>query len=382
MKFFWLACHAMADDPLEDLGGRTPLEIAKKPFMDELAKEARLGMASWIPASLGATGDVAAYSMLGYDPREFYTCLAPLEAVFHGALREDTSVVFRSDLVTVLDGEMIDPQSGDIREEEARMLTAALNKKIEKFHAKIVPIHGYKNLLFVGHSQLAEELDDVETVSPARLRNERIDKWAPKGKAGIFLRDLMAASKEVLENHEVNRVRIDLNENPASMIWLWGQGRKPKLPPFSQRSGFEAALWSYSDAWRGLAMSAGISLMKEWNEREFSDLNIAYWQPEEAEHSKDYRAKVRRIEEFDTKVVGTVVKFLKKSKDQARILVTSDTLQSTAKGASTHAHAPVLWWGSGAGAQSASTFNEKNCGQTAALYEPGHSLLQIFLAEK
>ncbi len=380
MRFFWLACHAMADDPLEALDGRTPLEIAKKPFMDELAREARLGTAAWIPASLNASGEVAAYSMLGYDPREFYTGLAPLEAMSCRAITDDRSVVFRCDLVTVAEGELIDPRAGGISQEEAAVLTADLNKKIQKFHARIVPMRGYKNLLFVDVAQKADQLDDVETVSPERLRNEKIAKWLPKGKAGVFLRDLMEASREVLENHEVNRVRIDLKENPASMIWLWGQGKKPKLPPFRQRAGFENCLWSQSDAWQGLALSAGIPLMKEWNESEFLDLNIAAWQTEEADHSKDHRAKVRRIEEFDAKIVGSVVKFLKKSKEPARILVTSDTLQSTAKGANTHAHAPVLWWSSGSGPGSSETFSEKNCGKAAALYEPAHALLQKFLS--
>lgn len=382
MRSFWLVCQAMADDPLEALGGRTPLEVAKKPFMDKLAQEARLGTASWIPPSLDAAGDVAAYSMLGYDPREFYTGLAPLEAVAHQALKEDTSVAFRCDFITVSDGELIDPRAGSITPEEARVLTTQLNKRIEKFHAKIVPVEGYKNLLFVEGKNTTEELDDVETVSPERIRNEKIIKWTPKGKAGTFLRDLMEASKEVLENHEVNRVRIDLKENPASMIWLWAQGKKPKLPPLGQRLGVEGALWSQSDAWRGLALSAGLKLMKGWDEREFSDLNIAYWSSEDAEFSKDHRAKIRRIEEFDAKVVGPVMRSLKRSKDPARILVTSDVLQSTAKGANTHAHTPVLWWGLGPGSAAAQTFSEKSCGQAAALHEPGHSVLQKFLKDE
>jgi 2,3-bisphosphoglycerate-independent phosphoglycerate mutase len=382
MRYFWLVCQAMADDPLEVLDGRTPLEVAKKPFMDQLVREAQLGTVSWIPASLAATGDVAAYSMLGYDPHEFYTGLAPLEALHHRLLTKDTSVVFRCDFVTVSDGELIDPWAGGITNEEARVLIADLNKKLEKFHVKILSIDRHKNLLFVEGAQKAEELDDVETVSPERIRHEKIAKWAPKGKAGIFLRDLMEASKEILENHEVNRVRIDLKENPASMFWLWGQGRRPKLPPLQQRMGVEGAFWSQSDAWRGLALAAGLKTMKEWNEREFSDLNIAYWQSEEAEFSKDHRAKIRRIEEFDARVVGAVIKFLKKSKDQARILVTSDVLQSTDKGANTHAHSPILWWGLGAPPAPAEVFSEKSCGQAATLYEPGHAFMQAFLKDQ
>ncbi len=369
----------MADNPLQPLKDRTPLEVAKKPFMDELAKESKMGMVSWVPTSLEASRDVAAYSIFGYDPKEHYTGLAPLEAAARRLNFNDVSLVFRCDFITLADQTLMDPQAGKISDKEAQLLIGELNKKIQKFNAKITPLSGYKNLLLIESPQKNQDAGDIETVHPAKIRGESISKWLPKGALGPLAKEIMDASREVLENHEVNRVRIDLNENPASMVWLWGQGKKPKLPPFMDKSKLKTKLWSESEAWKGLALSAGIDWMKTWNETEFTDFNMAYWYSPEMEFSKDYRAKVRHIEEFDAKVVGPVVKFLKKNKSQGKIFVTSDIVHSTEKGSDIHGYTPILWWGNGVGEKALDVFCEKNCAQSGPLHDPGHTFITEFL---
>lgn len=380
MKYFWLVCEAMADEPIEALGGRTPMDVAKTPFMDELAKKAKLGNAAWLPTTLSASGDVAAYSMLGYDPVEYHTGLAPLEALAAGIAQNDSQVAFRCDFVTVSDQELVDPTAGLISFKEAELLIRELNKKLSDFKSRIVGLSGHRNLLFVDDPQNAEALDELECSAPERFRGENISKGFPKGKESDFLKQLMTSSRTILENHEVNRVRIDLKENPASMIWLWGQGRKPKIPAFSQRSGLKTAFWAQSDAWKGLLLAAGLQPQTEWKAAAFSDFNFAQSSVETHGTAENFKAKVRRIEAFDAKVVGVVVKQLKKTNEPARVLITSDTVRSSEKNSNTHAHAPVLWWETGVEPPGAAdSFTEKNCGQAGTQFDPGYKTLDAFL---
>ena len=369
----------MADDPVEVLGGRTPLEVAKTPFMDGLAKDALLGNAAWLSASLPASDEIAAFSMLGYDPKASYSGLAPLEALDAGLSQNDAQIVFRCDFVTVSDGELSDHTAGRISAKEAQVLVMELNRGLAEFHSKIVPVDGYRNLLVVDDPEKAADLDDLETNSPARVHGQQISKWPLKGKGVELLEKITRYTRGVLENHDVNRVRIDLGENPASQVWLWGQGRRPKLRPFSEEQGAKGAYLADRAAWRGLGLAAGLKPMKKWDENEFADFNWIETAGKASESSKDYKSKVRRIEDFDANVVGRLVGWLESKKIPARIAVTSDVVQSTTRGANTHTHAPLLFWGQGVQGGGADSFSEKTCGLSGRLFDPGHTFIKQFL---
>lgn len=375
MKTFWLVMAGMADDPLEALGGRTPLETAKTPFMDAMAKDAVLGNAAWLSPSLPASDEVAAYSMLGYDPKESYTGLAPLEALAAGLPQSDAQIVFRCDFVTVSDGELSDHTAGKISDKEAQLLIMELNRGLGKYRSRIVPVEGYRNLLVIDDPEKAADIDQTETVSPSLVNAQQISKWPLKGKAAALFEDITHYTRGVLENHDVNRVRIDLGENPASQVWLWGQGRRPRLKPLAETQGVRGAYLCERAAWRGLGMAAGMKPIKKWEEHEFADFNLIEYAHGASDTSRDFKGKVRRIEEFDAKVVGRLVMYLESKKTPARVVVTSDLVQSTAKGANTHSHAPVMLWGSGAQGAGAAGFNEKNCGLSGRLYDPGHTFI-------
>ncbi len=379
MKRFWLVCAGMADEPLDALDGRTPLEVAKTPFMDSLAQEAMLANASWLDASLTASDEVAGLSMLGYEPKESYTGLAPLEAAGSGFLQNDAQIVFRCDFVTLSDGELSDHTAGKISAKEAQVLVMELNRGLADFKAKIVPVDGYKNFLVMDNPEKTAELDDLETNSPARVHGQKMSKWPLRGKAASLLQDITAFTRTALENHDVNRVRIDLGENPASQIWLWGQGRRPKLQSFKQKNGVEGAFFAERLAWRGLGQAASLRVMKKWDEGEFGDFNLLESSTKFSETSKDFKAKIRRIEEFDANVVGKLIAYLEKKKTPARVAITSDVVHSTVLGANTHGHAPLLVWGEGFASGGAETFSEKSCGLSGRLLSPGHTFLAQFL---
>jgi len=379
MKYFWLVCAGMADEPLAALEGRTPLEVAKTPFMDELAKNATLANAAWVEPSLPASDEVAALSMLGYNPKESYTGLAPLEALAAGFTQNDAQIMFRCDFVTLVDGELSDHTAGKISAKEAQVLAMELNRGLADFKAKIIPVDGYRNLLVIDDADKSTSLDELETTSPVRVRGEQIAKWPLKGKAAGLLQEITAFTRKALENHDVNRVRIDLGENPASQVWLWGQGRRPKLQPFQQRTGARGAFFAERLGWRGLGLAAGLHPMKKWDENEFADFTLLESSAKFNETSTDYKAKIRRIEEFDTQVVGKIVTWLGKKKTPARIVITSDVVHSTVRGANTHGHAPLLVWGEGFASSGADGFNEKTCGLSGRLFDPGHTFIAQFL---
>lgn len=371
MKYFLLICEAMADDALEELGGRTPLEVAKTPFMDELAQKGKIGLGAFLPPSLPAASEVSLFSFLGFDPVEFYTGLAPLEALAMGISLNDLDVVFRCDFVTVGDEIMVDECAGNISSGEALTLLKGLKEKIENPHRKLYHQKDFKNILLYLHADNAADLDETECSPASAIVGQKIAAWLPKGKAQRELSDLMNASKAVLENHEINRVRIDLKENPASQCWLWGQGRKPKMPSFKQRYGIEGGYFSAVNFARGLCEAVGLTTYGDLASLGSKPFNLFYkGAPSAGFKPKELKDKIKHIEEFDAQVVGPVFKKLAASSRPWRLAVATQRMRQ---------HAPILLHGTGVEGTGASSFNEKNCAQSGVLFDPGHLWLGDFL---
>ena len=197
-----------------------------------------------------------------------------------------------------------------------------------------------------------------------------VDRPLPKGKVQRDLLDIMHVSQSTLENHEVNRVRIDLKENPASQCWLWGQGRKPKLPPFKQKNGLEGGFFSETSFVKGLGRAAGLEEYRDVAAMGTRPFNLLYQSVPEAAASKELKNKIKHIEEFDSKIVGPLYKKLSASKEPWRLAVATERMRQ---------HAPLLMAGTGIDAKGAVSFNEKNCAQSGVLFDPGHSWLGQFL---
>lgn len=371
MKYYLLVCEALADEPAEALGQRTPLEVAKTPFMDELAKRGKVGIAAFVPSSLAPGPPAALFSMLGFDPREFYTGLAPLEALALGIPMSDQEVAFRCDLVTVADGKMIDPSAGHISSKEAFSLLKDLKEKIENKTQRIYHEEGHKNILIISDADQTDDLDDMECLPAQEILGQKIAAHLPKGKAQRRLLELMSASQAVLENHEVNRVRIDLKENPASQFWLWGQGRKPKTPSFKQRSGIEGGFFSEVNFVRGFGAAVGLERYAHAEALGSKPFSLFYKAASEIlTKSKELKNRIKHIEEFDSKIVGPLLKKLTASKDGWRLAVTTERMRQ---------HAPVLLAGTDIEAKNAAAFNEKICGQSGIFMESGTAFLKELL---
>ncbi|MGH7197699.1 MAG: hypothetical protein ACREH5_03045 [Candidatus Omnitrophota bacterium] len=380
MKYLMLVCEGMTDDPMEDLDGRTPLEVAKTPFMDLLAKKGRVGSALFTPAALPATSDVACMSLLGFDPAEFYTGIAPLEALAMGVPQDDSQVAFRCDLVTVSDEFLMDTSASYITPKESRLLVEELNRKISNGKARFYAGEGYKNILLISDPENVDKLDGLECAGPRGLVGQKFVKHLPKGAGAAFLTDLMDQSKEILENHEINRVRIDLNENPANMIWPWGQGKKPKMPSFRQRYGLDGAIVSSSDYVRGLGKALGLETEKGLEESlAEKDFVFVYLESSGDLYKRyDRKAKIKFIEDFDSSVVGNAVRFAE-GHPELRLFVSTDTASSTAKRALLHGHVPFLVQGSGVEAEEAGPFNEKTAALSKWVFDRGHQAMETFL---
>ena len=380
MKYLMLVCEEMADEPVSELDGRTPLEAAKTPFMDLLAKKGELGRALFTPHKLLPSADVACLSLLGFDPRQFYTGIAPLEAIAMGVPLNDNEVAFRCDLVTVSDEYLVDMSASLISAREAQLLIDDLNKKLSGPKVKFYPGDGYKNILVISDPEMADHFDELDCVPPQSLIREKFVKHLPKGRGAAVLTDLMDQSKEILENHEINRVRIDLKENPANMIWPWGQGKKPKMPPFKERYRLDSAVVSSEDFVQGLGGALGMRVEKNIEKSvQGQDLLFLYMPiSEEFREARDLKSKIRFIEYFDSMVVGPVVKMLE-GLPQYRLCVSADHASSLSKKSSFHGYVPFLIQGHGISAGGSDVFNEKLASQTKLVFEDGHQLMEYFL---
>lgn len=379
MKYIVLVCEGLTDDPIEELGNRTPLELAKTPFLQQLAKKGRVGSAVFTSPRLSPSGDVASMAILGYNPDEFYTGIAPLEAAAAGLKQSDNEIAFRCDLVTISDELLVDVSASFISPNESSLLIEELNRKLSNPQVKFYPREGYKNLLVIRDPEKAESLDELECVPPKQVIGQKFAKCLPKGGHASFITDLMDKSKVILENHEINRVRIDLKENPANMIWPWGQGRRPKLPGLKERFHVGGSVFSGAEFVKGLGSLSGLKVAENLEAAvKTGDFTFVYVAAEEVQRETDaVKSKIRLIEYFDAQIVGGVLKLLEEAGDH-RILVCTDYACSAKKSAY-HGPVPFLLEGRGIEPEDGAAFNEKSASQSKLQFSEGYRLMEYFL---
>jgi 2,3-bisphosphoglycerate-independent phosphoglycerate mutase len=358
MKYIVMIGDGMADRPLKELHGKTPLQYASTPNMDRLAREGIIGKIRTVPAGFHPGSDIANLNILGYDPREFYSGRAPLEAASIGiAMRED-DVAYRCNLVTLKYNKdktkavMDDYSSGHISTDEAKELVRAMNQMVHDREISFYPGVSYRHIMLWSTGET-----NIECTPPHDITGKEIADYLPVGNGEDILRELMLKSADILENHPVNKERIRRGDKPANSIWLWGQGRKLNLPSFKQKYSLHGALVSAVDLMRGLGISAGLRILEVPGITGYLDTNyegkadgalkalkqvdIVYIHveaPDEAGHSGKYEDKIRAIEDFDARVVGNVMKGLV-SFSEYRVLILPD--HATPIEAKTHTDEPV-----------------------------------------
>src|SRR5215213_2309097 len=356
MKYAIIIPDGAADEPLKELGGKTPIEAARTPNMDRIAMEGRQGLARTVPEGFESGSDVAIMTLLGYDPKVYHTGRAPLEAAAQRIPLSPSDWVFRCNLVTVVDGIMKDHSAGGISDAEAQRLLADLARALDlpgfEFHNGV----SYRNLLvYRGDQQF-----DLKTKPPHEFPEEPVSRYWPRGKGAEVLRSIMDRSRELFERHEINEVRRETGYNPATQVWLWGQGHAPNMPTFQQRFGIKSgAMITGVDLLRGLAVLLGWENLNVEGMTSFHDTNYAgqgqataaaldkydlvfshIEAPDEASHQADWKTKVEAIEHIDRYVVGPVLTKLRTYREW-RILVMPDhpTNIATRK----HGYAPTLF---------------------------------------
>ncbi|MGH7213226.1 MAG: cofactor-independent phosphoglycerate mutase [Tepidisphaeraceae bacterium] len=395
MKYAIIIPDGAADEPLKELGGRTPLEVARTPNMDRIAMEGRQGLARTVPEGFESGSDVATMCLLGYDPKIYHTGRAPLEAAAQHIPLSPTDWVFRCNLVTVVDGVMKDHSAGGITDAEAQRLIGELSRAVAdipgfEFYTGV----SYRNLLVYRGS---EEFD-VSTKPPHEIPDERIDKWVPKGKGSPILRRIMDRSAELFARHEINDVRRETRHNPATQVWLWGQGHAPAIPKFKERFGIDnGCMITGVDLLRGLAVLLGWDVKEVEGMTSFHDTNYAgqgqataqvldqydlvfshVEAPDEASHQADWRTKVESIEHIDRYVVGPVLEKMR-TFPEWRIMVLPDhpTNIATRK----HGYAPTPFCMAGTRVRSVvqNPYSETNAKASDLYIERGHELMEYFL---
>ncbi|MCC6759448.1 MAG: phosphoglycerate mutase, partial [Candidatus Omnitrophica bacterium] len=243
MKYIVIVPDGMWDQPIEELGKKTPLESSHRTHMDHLAKNGITGLIKTIPDQFHPGSEIGNLSLMGYKPEEHFTGRAPLEAANLGIELAEDEIAFRCNLVTIVGGKMADYSAGHILTPEAGELIAALNDKIGEPDIKFYPGQSYRHLLVIKARNVAE-LMKVKCVPPHDIINQDVKKYMPSGSAATAILKFMEKANRILAEHPINNVRVDLKENPASHIWLWGQGTKPHLPLFKNKFGVEGGIIS------------------------------------------------------------------------------------------------------------------------------------------
>lgn len=357
MKYIVLIGDGMADRPDPKLDGATVLQIANTPNMDRLASTGIIGKVRTIPFGFHPGSDVANLSILGYDPKVYYTGRAPLEAASIGVKLQENDIAYRCNLVTLRfeDNRIImdDYSSGHIKTEEAKELIISIKAQLENEDISFYPGVSYRHLM-VWKNGVA----DMQCTPPHDILERDISEYLPKGNKDYILNDLIKRSFNILQEHPLNKQRISKGKKPANSIWLWGQGKKPSMPTFLEKYGLKGSLVSAVDLTKGLGIYAGFKILNvpgvtgwldtnylgkaEYSLNALEEVDLAYIHveaPDEAGHSGNYKDKIRAIEDFDSLVVGTVMNGLEKRFKEYRILLMPD--HATPFSIRTHTEEPV-----------------------------------------
>ncbi len=395
MKYIVIIPDGAADYPIDILGGKTPLEAADTPYMDALAQQGLLGRVKTVPKGFIPSSDVANLSLLGYDPNVYYTGRGPLEAANLGVEIGKDDLAFRCNLITESEGMLLDYSAGHITDKEARIIMEVIGKRLGTETIEFFFGTSYRNLMVIRNvSNL--QLDKLKFFAPHDIIRKSIKKHLPRGKNSNIINKLMESSKEILEGHEINKVRVDLGENPANMIWLWGCGGKPEMPSFENKFGFKGAVVSAVDLIKGIGRIIKFRVLDvegangyydtnyqgkaEAALKSLEDLDFVFLHVEatdEAGHNQDLRMKMTCLERIDRLVVGTLVKQLK-GKD-CRFLITPDHPTPVLLRTHTDEPVPFIISGTGISGGKFSAYSEAEAQNSSLYFDKGSDLLNYFL---
>ncbi len=336
MKYVVVVGDGMADYPIPELDNKTPLQAAHKPFMDSIAAKGRTGLLKTIPDGLSPGSDVAILSVLGFDPTKLYKGRGGIEASIRGIKLRENDVAFRCNLITEKGGILVDYSAGHITTKEAEKLIRSIKDVFEKpgeieFYSGL----DYRHFLILRKAPFALQIDFKP---PHDVTGKEISEILPKAKSpeaektAKRLKQTIVKSKEILEHHPVNITRKKNGRNPGNMIWPWGGGTKPNMPSFKEKHCLKAAVISAVDLVKGIGICTGMKVVdvpgatgKDNTNYEGkadyalealkeNDLVFVHVEaPDEAGHTRDYKLKLKTIEDFDKRLLGRILKGLRES---------------------------------------------------------------------
>jgi 2,3-bisphosphoglycerate-independent phosphoglycerate mutase len=398
MKYVIVLTDGAADYPLEELGGRTPLEAALTPHLDRLAREGSGGRLQTIPTGLAPGSDVANLSILGYNPARLYTGRGPLEAASMGIPLADDDIVFRCNLVTVSDNLLADYSAGHISSQEGGVLIGLIEDRLGGQGLKFYPGKSYRHLLVIKEQLLEEGRGGLKTIPPHDITGQAINPHLPRGRGSRLLRDLITQSRIILADQEVNEIRIDLGENPANMIWPWGEGKRPALESFRKKFGVNGALISAVDLLQGIARIIGLEVIEVpgatgYFDTDYAgkgkaalaaleDYDLVYLHveaPDEAGHGGNITEKIKALERIDEDIIGPLLTAGEERGD-LRIAVLPDHATPIAIRSHVSDPVPFIIWGEGIAADRMEYFSEKEAARGRYRLRAGHKFIKLLLA--
>ena len=395
MKYVVVLGDGMADEPIESLGGKTPLEYAVTPNMDRLSKKAEVGMVHTIPDGMKPGSDTANLSVLGYDPKVYYSGRSPLEALSIGVPMKDTDIALRCNIVTISEEDapfeehtIIDHSSDEISTEDCAVLLNAVKEVLESEIYHFYVGTSYR------HCLIWEKGEVVELTPPHDVLGQVIGQYLPKD---AILREMMNKSYEILKNHPLNLERKKQGLNPANCCWFWGAGTKPLLSDFQEKTGKRGMMISAVDLLKGIAVGAGMgvakvegangglntnyegktqaaldALLKE--DYDFAYIHVEA--PDEMGHQGSVEKKVKAIEYLDTRVIGPLTEALDAAGTDYRLMVLPDHPTPIRVRTHTADSVPYLLYDSTAPMNESWDYNEKTGRESSFRIEKGHLLIE------
>lgn len=398
MKYVVILGDGMSDEPIEQLNGMTPMEYAKTPMMDELASKGEIGLAHTIPEGMKPGSDVANLSVLGYDPRQYYSGRSPLEALSIGVAMEDSDVAIRCNIVTLSEDEenyedriMIDHSSDEISTGEAKELLDAVKAEFECDKLQFYLGTSYR------HCAIWKNGEILSFAQPHDILEQKITKYMPTD--DIFLQ-MQKRSYEILVNHPVNQARRAQGLNTANSLWFWGAGTKPALDSFKEKYGKSGAMISAVDLLKGIAVGAGLhniivegangglhtnyegkagAAIEAVTKEGFDFVYVHIEAPDEMGHQGSIEKKIKAIENLDGRVIKLVKEGLDAAGEDYRMIILPDHPTPVRLRTHTSDAVPYLLYDSTKEQEHSWKYNEKDAIASGNVYDSGCALMEYFL---
>ena len=398
MKYIVMLGDGMADEPIDELDGKTPIAAAKTSHIDTLARVSEIGIVHTIPKGMKPGSDTANLSVLGYDPKVYYSGRSPLEALSIGVDMKEGDVAIRCNVVTITeddvpfeDQKILDHSSGEISTEDAKILLDAVKAELENETFQFYVGTSYRHCLIWKNGSV------VELTPPHDVLTRRIGDYLPEEEA---LKHMMEVSYRILKDHPINVARKEAGLNPANCCWFWGAGTKPALDDFYTKTGKKGAMISAVDLLKGIAIGSGMKVIevegangglntnytgkkdaavKALLEDDYDFVYIHVEAPDEMGHQGSYERKIKAIENIDAYIVGPLVEELQGRDVDFRLLVLPDHPTPVRLRTHTSDAVPYMLYDSTLEVESNVCYSEKTAKETDNYFDEGYMLMNHFL---